>query len=936
MKKIFGFIAILLFCLEMKAQVISSNPFFVTDNDSVTVTFNASLGNGALMNNSQPIYAHTGVITDQSTSLTNWRYVKSAWGVADTNVLLTQIGANQYQIRFHVRNYYGVPGGETILYMAFLFRNAAGTTVARNADGSDMYLPVYNAAVVNCAIVNPFHDQGTPLLLANNGQNIPVTGISNYSATLTINLNGVQQAQVVDDTINTTVTSSQLGLNTISLIADDGSTSDTFDFQFVVNPTVDIQPLPAGTDIGVNIINDSTVVLALYAPLKNFVYLLGTFNNFAIDTGYFMKVTPDLSTWWIQVNGLNGSLEYVYQYLIDGTLKIADPYSGKVLDPSNDNSIGAATYPNPTPYPSALTSGIASVLQTAPSSYTWAVNNFQKPAKTDLVIYELLVRDFLSQHNYQTIIDTLNYLSDLGINAIELMPINEFEGNQSWGYNPSFLFANDKYYGTKNKLKELIDSCHARGIAVIQDIVFNHQCGQSPMVQMYFDAATGKPAANSPWFNVDATHDFNVCYDMNHESQATQYFVQRACSYWLQEYKVDGFRFDLSKGFTQRNSVGNLGLWASYDSARVAVLQLYANNIWSVDPNAYVILEHFGDNSEETVLQNSGMMLWGNANYNFNEATMGYPANSNFGYGINYKSRNWTNPHLVGYMESHDEERLMYKNYIYGNQNGSYNTKDTLTALARMQEAVAFFLTVPGPKMIWMGGELGYDVSINNPCRTCNHPFKWNYFPQYDRQYLYNIYGAIAKLRTTEPAFESNVFSLSAGGAMKSLHINDASMNVTVLGNFDVATGNIYPGFQHTGWWYDFLSGDSINVTNANAAISLVAGEYHIYTDVRLQLPDLSIGIGPLQTDQLKNIYVWPNPVSDVTTIAFKNSSTEKIAINIYDLQGRFIEQITDQQFSAGSHSVQWNPNREKIKKGMYVANIRSASLSQSVRIVLN
>ncbi|NOZ04318.1 MAG: hypothetical protein GXO92_06915 [FCB group bacterium] len=101
------------------------------------------------------------------------------------------------------------------------------------------------------------------------------------------------------------------------------------------------------------------------------------------------------------------------------------------------------------------------------------------------MIYELLVRDFIDRHDYQTLIDTLDYLEKLGINAIELMPINEFEGNSSWGYNPSFYFAPDKYYGTRQDLKLFIDECHRRGIAVIMDIVLNHTYGQSPLVSGY-------------------------------------------------------------------------------------------------------------------------------------------------------------------------------------------------------------------------------------------------------------------------------------------------------------------------------------------------------------------------------------------------------------------------------------------------------------------
>ena len=104
-------------------------------------------------------------------------------------------------------------------------------------------------------------------------------------------------------------------------------------------------------------------------------------------------------------------------------------------------------------------------------AYNWQNTNFTAPENKNLLIYELLVRDFVQKRNYQTLIDTLGYLDKLGINAIELMPPGEFENNESWGYNPSFHMALDKYYGTPEKFKEFVDSCHGRGIAVIVDMV---------------------------------------------------------------------------------------------------------------------------------------------------------------------------------------------------------------------------------------------------------------------------------------------------------------------------------------------------------------------------------------------------------------------------------------------------------------------------------
>lgn len=117
-----------------------------------------------------------------------------------------------------------------------------------------------------------------------------------------------------------------------------------------------------------------------------------------------------------------------------------------------------------------------------------------------------------------------------------------------------------------------MDKAHGMGIAVIFDIVLNHQLVSSLLVRMWWDAANNRPAANSPYFNIEARHPFNVGYDMNHESQATKDFVDRVTSYWITEYKADGFRFDLSKGFTQTNSGTNVGQWSQYDQSRINIL----------------------------------------------------------------------------------------------------------------------------------------------------------------------------------------------------------------------------------------------------------------------------------------------------------------------------------------------------------------------------
>ena len=597
--------------------------------------------------------------------------------------------------------------------------------------------------------------------------------------------------------------------------------------------------LPAGAVDGVTYINSGkSVIFNLYAPSKTSVSVVGDFNNWTASAKYAMNHTPDGKRWWIQVDNLDANTEYAYQYLIDGSLKVADPYTEKVLDPDNDKYLTADTYPGLKAYPTGKTTGNVSVLQANQPAYSWKNATFARPEKKKLVIYELLVRDFIDKHNYQTLKDTLNYLANLGVNAIELMPINEFEGNLSWGYNPSFYFAPDKYYGTKNALKAFIDECHSRGIAVIQDMVLNHSFGQSPMVQMYFNTAAGKPAANNPWYNVDPTHPYNVGYQFNHESAATKYSVKNVIKFWMQEYKIDGFRFDLSKGFTQVNygtSDAAVGPWGQYDASRVAIWKEYNNYIKSIDNNNfYVILEHFAANQEEKELAGEGMMLWNNLNYNANEATMGWLTNSNF-QGIFYDQHTFTLPYqLVGYFESHDEERLMFKNEAYGNALGSYSVKDIPSGLKREEMAAAFLLSVPGPKMIWQFGELGYDKTIDLNGRTGNKPILWNYNADPLRRHLYSIYSQLINLRKKNAVFATTDYVYNLSGAVKTIQLKDAGANVEVVGNFDVASQTVNITFPSTGTYTDALTGGSINVASLSYSITLAPGEYHVYSSAAL------------------------------------------------------------------------------------------------------
>jgi len=922
----------------------------------------ATKGNQGLLNYSQTndVYVHIGVITNLSTDSANWLHVPFTWGTTNAQAHCTYLGNNmwQYTITGGLRNFFSVTNAnEHIQKIAILFRNGSGSQAQRNANQGDMYITVYDNSVVAVRFIDPliqplYIPQPEPLTKSV-GDNINLTAVANKNSAMKLYLNGtVVQTLSGVDTISATPTLTVAGNNIAVAEANDGTTTKKDTIQFFISSGIVVAPLPNGVRDGINYEADNTAVtLVLYAPLKNRVSVIGEFSgsNWTEQSQYQMNKSPDGNYWWIRITGLTPGAEYAFQYLVDGSLKIADPYTEKILDPYNDPGISSSTYPNLKSYP-AGTTGIVSILQTAAPQYSWQVNNFARPDKRKLVIYELLVRDFIATHNWNTLRDTLNYLKHLGVNAIEIMPLNEFEGNNSWGYNPDFYFAPDKYYGPKSTLQQFIDSCHKKGMAVLMDIALNHSFGSSPMVQLYWDAVNNRPAANNPWFNPVPKHAYNVGYDMNHESLATRYFVSRVVEHWLINYKIDGFRFDLSKGFTQTQTCDNNGnncdvnAWSAYDASRIAIWKRYYDTLQLKSPGCYAVLEHFADNTEEIELSNYGMMLWGNMSYNYQQASMGYTTGWDFSGGI-YAVRSWTQPNLVTYMESHDEERLMYKNLQFGNSSGAYNIKEVNTALKRIEMCGAFLFTIPGPKMFWEFGELGYDYSINtctngsvnDSCRLTPKPIHWDYLQNIQRLRVHDVFGALIKLRFNDwykDVFTTTQITQNLSNGFKWLQVNTDSSKICVVGNFDVIAQTATVTFQQAGTWYDYLDGTTVNATGSAQSITLQPGEYHVYLNRNL-VSNITTPVTSIN-DPGNNflIKVRPNPVQQNAAIDLTVPETGNVQVDMISITGQKLQTIHSGFLLKGTYTIAFNDDK-KFAAGVYLIKVHTKTSAGTVKIVL-
>ncbi len=908
--------------------IISPASFDVDQSITITVDANSSATDCNKFNNPTKVYMHSGIGDDSNA----WGFgVVGNWSKDDGVGEMTNNNDGTWSITIVPETYYGLTATEAAntTQMGMVFRNENGSQELKDNGCSDFF---FNVGSFQLTLTSPAEN----LTILNSGQSLSIAATTSKVANFVLKANGT--------TINTSNNTTSYNFNHTNITentsyileATNNGVTQSKTFQVVVNITE--QPVPSGMKDGINLdSNDNTkVTLVLFAPGKDIVHLLGDFNNWQVANNYLLKKDSSKDRFWIELTGLTPQTNHMYQYLVDGSLRIADPYSTTILDEFNDGFIDNTTYPNLPNYPSGDTNHAVTLLRTGDAPFNWQVNNFQAPAKTDLVIYELLIRDFDALHSFNAVKARLDYLEDLGVNAIEFMPVSEFDGNESWGYNPSFHMALDKYYGTPTAFKQFIDECHKRGIAVILDVVYNHATGQNPFYRMWNTDGGGyggQASSDSPFFNPVATHSYGVFNDFNHSKQATQDYVKRTTQYWIDEYKVDGFRWDLTKGFTQNCTPSDEGCTGSYQPDRVAVLKEYADYQWVKDSDFYVIFEHLGGNTEETEWVNyrlnegKGIMVWSNLNPKYNEATMGYhdSGKSDFSW-ISYKERGWTVPANVSYMESHDEERLMYKNIQFGKSSGGYNIKTLFTALDRMEMAGAFYFTVPGPKMIWQFGELGYDISIGDPCRVCNKPILWNYFSEPDRKDLYDEWTKLIQLKKEVDIFRTNNFTLDVGktNGLKKIQLTDDASNpemkhITIIGNFGVTTQSINPTFQKTGTWYDLLNDNqSITVTNINATISLQPGEFKVYGS-----SEVTLAVGENEKI-IEGLVLYPNPAKGNFILNRSVSSLE-----IYDILGRKVKSFKGDFNSYRSFDV------SNLKTSIYLVKIKSDTGISTRRLII-
>ncbi|RZJ33067.1 MAG: T9SS type A sorting domain-containing protein, partial [Flavobacterium sp.] len=895
--------------------------------------------------NPAKVYMHAGI--GDETNAFGFSVVGN-WGVDDGLGLMTNNGNGTWSITITPSTYFGLNSTQeaNATKMGMVFRNATGSQTLKLGPSCGDF--IFNVGTFQATLNSPANNSAT---IINSGGSLSINATNtNGNAIYTLKANGI--------TINTNPSTSSYSFTHSGITANQsyvleitqGASMITRKFSVIVNPGTISAALPSGLEDGINynVLDPTTATLVLTAPGKDFVYVAGSFNNWQPDATYAMRKDPATGKFWLLLTGITPGQTYTYQYwVVDTTpftnspalVKTADPFSTLVLSPFDDPYIPASTYPNLPAYPVGQEREVT-VLQTGQTPYNWQVTNFNKPKKEDLIVEEVLIRDFDVDKNFQDVINRVQYFKNLKVNAIELMPVMEFEGNESWGYNTAFHLALDKFYGPESKLKELIDVYHQNGIAVILDVALNHAFGRNPMVRMWMKDPDGDgwgdASAESPYFNEFATHSYGVGNDFNHQQPLTKAYVKRVIKHWIEDFHIDGFRWDLTKGFTQ-NCTGNDACTNSYQQDRVDILKEYVDYAWNIDPTHYAIFEHLGPDNEEqqwadyriSETPSKGVMMWSEMTYAYSQLIEGYATGADIS-RMGSTAHGFTAKRALGYTESHDKERLMYSAMTYGNAAGTAPPYNNLNnSLGRMPAIEAISLLIPGPKMLWHFGELGNQHSIyecengtvNDESSTVagdcklatkqQHQWTENWLSVPLRAQIYNDVAKMNQLKINEPVFEGNyAISPDANNIKQRVYIYDDALpstqlkNVVIIANFSVATQSINPSFPYTGTWYNLMDNTSMNVTNATATISLGPGQYRIYGN---QLPSLNND----QFEPMDGVTLYPNPATSFFTI---NTATSKVLV--YSLTGQLVKEFKGLQADGYEYNV------SDLNTGLYLVKV--------------
>ena len=345
MYKVYLFIFTILHSHFLYNQILVSTPNFPKENESVTIFFDASKGTAGLKDCACSIYIHTGVITDKSTSNSDWKYVQTTWGVINPTWEMKPVPGKpnvfSFEITPSIRSFYKVPAGEKIVSLAFVFRNANGSKEGKEVGSKDIFYPVFQ----NSGLTGTIQEPSTPEKLLNPKE--PFTLKALFSETVNISLfdNDSLVSNQSGISISFTWVPNNRPNHQITVLART-TNGDSLKLQtsFWVVPEPKRLSAPDNYTLGFQRLSPNKVRISVEAPGKKYLFLLGDFNEWKINTDFIFNVSEDGTLHWIELDGVPLEKPFQYQLALNNTQRFADPYAPLVLDPDHDKFISSLTF----------------------------------------------------------------------------------------------------------------------------------------------------------------------------------------------------------------------------------------------------------------------------------------------------------------------------------------------------------------------------------------------------------------------------------------------------------------------------------------------------------------------------------------------------------------------------------------------------------------
>ena len=676
-------------------------------------------------------------------------------------------------------------------------------------------------------------------------------------------------------------------------------------------PSVSIveEPLPEDLNIGPNYVNGH-MTLVVYAPHQPVMQVIVTepgATGSSSDAIVLKKATGEEDIWWVELELPNG--EYEYEYLLMDGNRIPDPFTRRLTNGKSRIEIGGG--------------GISTA-----DDYEWQSDDYVRPSLDTLIIYEMHVDDFSAQGSgngtYSDVINRLDYLKSTGINAIELMPITEFPGDRSWGYNPEIMSAVEGSYGTPETFKMLVDEAHSRGIAVILDLVWNHATSSAPIWQIQPNNDLNPYFKNHNNLNPNETEGTWGMLDFDHFNLKTIEYINEVHRIWLEEYRLDGFRFDATRYVGWDMDQPQYGLPAWTDA------------ITEMDPTAYQMAEHLP--SEPWLIENT--QLTSSWHDSFHDRLIDHIFGSVATMtamrqivGL-YEYSNWGTPYshftqAVKYMVSHDEQSLIQEMVEFDG-----------VSLEQAREIDKFYATLlftsQGIPMIWQGQELGFQSGWLDDNGNGNwddeklsyRPLDWSLLNTEEGQSHLDHYSQLANFRKQNPAFSKGTFydlwRYSSERVIVYGYKDESDGNndnqVVIIANFASVEKTVYDvPFLSAGTWF--------NITNPGNDLYTEDGNYSEFT-----IPEYSAIIYS-NTNWLNNmvesvnptefqlVSAYPNPFNPIINIEFNVQEKDEVSIQVFDLNGNLVKIITQSTFNEGTYSLTWSGKNNEgllVSSGIY------------------